>query len=309
MNDFKIYAAPLQGYTEALWRRSHSLLFGGIDCYFTPFVRIEKGGVRTKDLKDISPGFNDGVAVVPQAIFSGVDELRMISDAVRQNGYSRLDINLGCPFPPQWRKGRGAGMITRLDEMEQVAEFVRETSDLRFSIKMRLGIEQPEEYWQLLPMLNAMPLTHITIHPRVARQQYSGGLFLDEYARILVESAHPVIFNGDIASAADIERVRDSFPRTAGVMIGRGLLARPSLADEWHSRISWPQEKLLGSLLSLHDVMYAWYCDSLCGESQILAKIRPFWDYPGAMIDRRIWKAIRKSATLSRYEAAVAMLR
>lgn len=30
-----IYAAPLQGYTTALWRRAHAGLCGGIDAYFT----------------------------------------------------------------------------------------------------------------------------------------------------------------------------------------------------------------------------------------------------------------------------------
>lgn len=38
-----IYAAPLQGYTTALWRRAHAGLCGGIDAYFTSFVRIESG--------------------------------------------------------------------------------------------------------------------------------------------------------------------------------------------------------------------------------------------------------------------------
>lgn len=41
----KLYASPLQGFTEAPWRNIHHELFGGIDAYYTPFVRVEKGGV------------------------------------------------------------------------------------------------------------------------------------------------------------------------------------------------------------------------------------------------------------------------
>ena len=37
----KLYAAPLQGFTEAPWRNFHEEVFGGIDAYYTPFVRIE----------------------------------------------------------------------------------------------------------------------------------------------------------------------------------------------------------------------------------------------------------------------------
>ena len=49
----KLYAAPLQGFTEATWRNIHNEIFGGIDSYVTPFVRIEKGEIRSKDVRDI----------------------------------------------------------------------------------------------------------------------------------------------------------------------------------------------------------------------------------------------------------------
>lgn len=307
-SDFKIFAAPLQGYTEALWRRGHYEIFGGVDSYFTPFIRVEKGVVRSRDLRELSGELNSGVPVVPQAIFSGVDELRTITDAVRQSGYGRLDLNLGCPFPPQWRKGRGAGMIARIDEMTKVADFVK-TSDIRFSVKMRLGVERPDEYRPLLPVLNDMPLEYITVHPRVARQQYSGDLAMDEFASLIENSACPVIFNGEIRSAEDIDRIRGLFPSVAGVMIGRGLLARPSIADEWRTGSIWTQKKLIGTILQLHDCIYAGYRGSLCGDSQVLSKIKPFWDYPANLIDLRIWKAIHKANSLRNYDTSVAMLR
>lgn len=44
----KLYASPLQGFTEAPWRNIHHELFGGIDAYYTPFVRVEKGGSETR---------------------------------------------------------------------------------------------------------------------------------------------------------------------------------------------------------------------------------------------------------------------
>ena len=54
MNEMKIYAAPLQGYTEMAWRNAHDEVFGGIDAYYTPFVRMEKGGVRNKHNREIN---------------------------------------------------------------------------------------------------------------------------------------------------------------------------------------------------------------------------------------------------------------
>lgn len=37
-----IHFAPLQGYTEVFYRNAHATCFGGVDTYYTPFVRLEK---------------------------------------------------------------------------------------------------------------------------------------------------------------------------------------------------------------------------------------------------------------------------
>lgn len=60
-----IHFAPLQGYTDSVYREAHTRVFGGVDTYYTPFVRIEKGGFRNKDLKDIACDRNRQVHVVP----------------------------------------------------------------------------------------------------------------------------------------------------------------------------------------------------------------------------------------------------
>ena len=36
-----IHFAPLQGYTEAIYRQAHARIFGGVESYYTPFVRVE----------------------------------------------------------------------------------------------------------------------------------------------------------------------------------------------------------------------------------------------------------------------------
>ena len=53
-----IYAAPLQGFTEVAWRNAHAQCLGGVDAYYTPFVRLEKGEIRNKDRRDVSPEEN-----------------------------------------------------------------------------------------------------------------------------------------------------------------------------------------------------------------------------------------------------------
>ena len=45
-----IYFAPLQGYTEAFYRRAHNAIIGGVDEYVTPFLRLEKNELSAKDM-------------------------------------------------------------------------------------------------------------------------------------------------------------------------------------------------------------------------------------------------------------------
>ena len=44
-NLLPIHFAPLQGYTDAVYRLAHARIFGGIDTYYSPFVRVEHGEI------------------------------------------------------------------------------------------------------------------------------------------------------------------------------------------------------------------------------------------------------------------------
>ena len=82
-----IHFAPLQGYTDDAFRRIHHQLAGGIHTYYTPFVRMEGGGVRSKDMRDIRPEFNEGVPVVPQIIVKSMKEFEYLVKVVEEKGY------------------------------------------------------------------------------------------------------------------------------------------------------------------------------------------------------------------------------
>ena len=48
MEPYVIHFAPLQGYTDSVYREAHAQIFGGVETYYTPFVRLEKTGFRNK---------------------------------------------------------------------------------------------------------------------------------------------------------------------------------------------------------------------------------------------------------------------
>lgn len=100
MNDISLFAAPLQGYTDAIWRHCHALIYGGVDLYFTPFAQIEKGTIRPKDIKDIFNPLNANHKPVVQIIFKNVDEFTALCDRLTGEGIREIDLNMGCPFVP-----------------------------------------------------------------------------------------------------------------------------------------------------------------------------------------------------------------
>lgn len=99
-----IYSSALQGLTEFAWRNAHSKIFGYIDKYYAPFMRIEHGKFRNKDLREISHDNNDTDNLVPQIIATNASDSQMMIERILQEGYKEIDINFGCPFPPIDRK-------------------------------------------------------------------------------------------------------------------------------------------------------------------------------------------------------------
>lgn len=310
--DFKLMCAPIQGFTEVAFRHFHAALYGPTEnpgspvTYFSPFIRLEKGSVRPRDMRDIRSPLNSNHHTVPQIIFKDADEFSILTEEMVNAGYREIDLNLGCPFVPQMRKGRGAAMIGKPDTLTEVCRLIRTMPEISFSIKMRAGVSAPEEWHELIPAINSTPFDHITVHPRTAAQQYSGVIHYDQFNEMIHAFDHPVIFNGDIESVTDIAGLRERFPELKGIMIGRGLLKRPSLIAEWFDEREWSHSERMNCLLKLHSAILDHYRETLTGgDAQILMKIKPYWEYFGSDADRKSVKKIMKASSLQKYEEAV----
>lgn len=304
-----LHFAPLQGYTDDIYRRLHHHLVGGISAYHTPFVRREHGGVRPKDLRDIAPEHNEGVPVVPQVIAATADEFAHLVDAVAERGYRRIDLNMGCPFPLQARHGKGCGLLAHPDSVGEIFDRMHSYPDLQFSIKVRLGWESSDELRTLWPLIAAAPLVAVTLHPRLGIDGYKGSADLDAFAQQLKHCPHPLIYNGDLCTPDDVRRIARRFPEIAGVMIGRGLLARPSLSAELQENREWSAEERISLLLRLHDALHEAYARIIPGDDALLRKLRTFWDYAELSVGRKAFKKMQKAGTLRNYLRAVSELR
>ena len=305
-----IHFAPLQGYTDAIYRSAHARIFGGIASYYTPFVRLEHGDFRRKDVRELDADNNRGVNLTPQLIASTPEKILRILALFIEKGYKNVDINLGCPFPTLAKRHNGAGLLPYPEEVKALLSAALEAHpDIRFSVKMRLGWEDAAECMALLPLLNSLPLSHITMHPRLGKQQYKGEVDLEAFQRFYAECEKPLVYNGDLLTLDDIERIESSFPRLAGLMIGRGLLANPALAIEYQQGEPLSPQAMMEKIRLLHADVFSQYGNLLeGGEQQLLTKMRTFWEYLLPDGDRKAKKVIHKTSKLSNYQAAVSNL-
>lgn len=297
----EIHFAPIQGHTDRIYRVAFRKFFGGLDSFYTPFVRVERGGIRNKDIRELADGVSEA-DLVPQIMAAKADEFRFLVDKVSEYGYRRIDINMGCPFPMITGAGKGAAMLANPVAVQNVLNCVYEFPDIEFSLKVRLGYDSCCELLELIPYLNRLPLAHLTVHPRMAKEQYKGEVHIDHFAKIYDSCTLPLIYNGDLRSVADIERIVERFPKLKGVMIGRGLLENPMLAEGYLLGMDVDNRELRIKVQKFHALLLEAYGAVLQGERQLLIKMQSIWDYlriPNA--DERCLKKMRKCSSLVKY--------
>ncbi|MDE5750344.1 MAG: tRNA-dihydrouridine synthase family protein [Duncaniella sp.] len=298
----EILCAPLQGFTDRAWREAHADLYRELRVepprYCAPFARVEKGIVRPRDIREVKGDAN----VLPQAIFKDLRELDLIAEAMSSVGHTHLDLNLGCPFPPQVKAGRGAALILNPTMLSEVARWMEERTDMTFSIKMRPGVREADEWKGVVDIINSMPLANVTIHPRIAVQGYKGDVDMDTFAEMLTAIAHPVIFNGNILTPSDASMIADRFPTISGLMIGRGMLMRPTLAAEIARGEEQSPESRADAWIELLRRVGEKISESSAGDAQALARLRPRLEYADEeLLGHKYIKSLKKASNLDKF--------
>ena len=157
----------------------------------------------------------------------------------------------------------------------------------------------------MLEILNDTPLTHIALHPRTGTQQYKGAIDYESFERFYESSRHPILYNGDLTTIAQLHEMEERYPRLGGLMIGRALLARPSLAREYAEGREWSPAEQVEMLRTLHQRLMDEYAHIVKGDAQLHSKMRTYWEYAEPLIGHKAYKKIMKSGNLRNYLAAV----
>lgn len=292
-----LYLAPLQGMTDRIYRNLFPLYFKGVDLAVAPFLSATKSIKPGSLLRDYSPDQNSGIPTIPQIMSSGPDDFTRLANALFDIGYVEVNWNLGCPFSMVVKKGRGAGMLCRPDRIEAFLEKAVPALKPKLSIKLRLGLKDPDEILGLIPIFNRFPLEELTIHPRTGAQMYEGNVDLDRFGKCLDLLQHRVVYNGDVTTVETYEQLAGRFGSVHRWMIGRGLLGNPFLAEEIKFQAVRPYDEKVQILRAFHDHLFAEYSQILSGPAHITNKMKEFWTYSGSFLKDRekIRKKINKT--------------
>ena len=243
---------------------------------------------------------------MPQIIAANLAEFRTLTQLIVNKGYQRIDLNMGCPFPLQAKHGRGCGLLAKTDDITAMFAEMKQHPEVQFSIKIRLGWDDSTVAQRLLPLINEAPIMQVTLHPRIGTQGYKGMTDIESFAAFAAECKKPLIYNGDLTSPEEVLQLHQRFPQLTGIMVGRGLLARPSLGAELRDQREWVRHERIALLHRLHDALHAHYARIIPGEAQLHQKLRTFWDYLEPEIGRKPFKAVQKAGNLRNYLRAVA---
>ena len=83
--------------------------------------------------------------LVPQLIATSIEKAETILSLFIEKGYKEADINLGCPFPLLAKRHNGSGILPYPDEVKTLLGLTLKYPQISFSVKMRLGWENPDE--------------------------------------------------------------------------------------------------------------------------------------------------------------------
>lgn len=303
-----LLSSPLQGFTDFRFRNAFHQYFGGIDTFYSPYIRLNgKLEIKGSYERDILPKNNSTLEVIPQIMTNDADEFLFVAKFVQSLGYKELNWNLGCPYPMVTRRCMGSGLINDWERIDAILHKVHQESDIIVSMKMRMGYENAQEILKVFPVLDKYPLKNIAIHARIGKQLYKGPVDLEAFKVCTENTRHLLYYNGDITSVEEYRSRVAQFPNIKHFMIGRGLIADPFLPMMIKNNTTEYPENRMEIFGKFHDTLYHEYSEALSGASHVLIKMSHFWEYFSETFDnpKKTLKKITKAKNPRAYEEAV----
>ena len=273
-----IYLAPIQGFTDYIFRDAYSEVFEDIDKYFIPYITVNHSNILHKHEREILPENNRQEKVVPQILAKDEAEFEFLLSILESYGYSEVNLNMGCPYPMVTNRGRGAALLEKPDVVRKMLELAFSNFNLKVSVKLRAGMTEPDQIQQIIPVLNEFPLSEVILHPRIAKQLYKGAV-CDLAFKVTAELLeHQLVYNGDVFTVEDFRQRSVQFSGISDWMLGRGVLMNLFLPAEIKGSHFSEDEKRF-RLLQFHNAILDSHLQQADNPGNALNKLKQFWIY------------------------------
>ena len=142
-------------------------------------------------------------------------------------GADIVDINFGCPVRKVTKTGAGSSLLDAPDLAERIVAAVAGAVDVPVTVKMRRGTENGSRTClEVGPRLVEAGAAALTLHPRSAKQLYTGTADHTLTTEFVAAVNVPVIASGDVTSRARAQAVLAT-TGAAAVMVGRAAQGNP----------------------------------------------------------------------------------
>jgi tRNA-dihydrouridine synthase 3 len=160
------------------------------------------------------------------------DEMAWAAALVEARGADFVDVNLGCPIDVFTRRGLGAALARREGHVRRIVEAMKQAVGVPVTVKIRLGWDDRHlNYLELARAVVDAGADAIFVHGRTRDARYRHAADWDAIGAVAAAVPIPVVGNGDLLHAPEIERARRR-AGCAGVMVARGALIKPWIFRE-----------------------------------------------------------------------------
>jgi tRNA-dihydrouridine synthase B len=226
----RLVLAPMAGVSVQAFRRQGRRYGAGLVCSeMVSCAGLQHGNERTLGFLRIAADEH------PLAVQIFGSEPTVMAEAARMveaAGADLVDVNFGCPVRKVTKTGAGASILDEPDRAARIVEAVAEAVSVPVSVKMRRGVENGSRTClEVGPRLVEAGAATLTLHPRSARQMYTGEADHSLTAELVELVDVPVIASGDVTSRAKAQAVLAT-TGAAAVMVGRAAQGNPWVLRE-----------------------------------------------------------------------------
>lgn len=268
--------APMEDVTDVVFRHVVSAA-ARPDVFFTEFTNSESycHPEGQKSVRGRLLFTEDEQPIVAHIWGDKPDKFRQMSIGMAEEGFSGIDINMGCPVPNVAGDGKGSGLIKRPDVAAELIEAAK-AGGLPVSVKTRLGYTHVDEWRDWLTHILKQDIANLSIHLRTRKEMSKVAAhweLIPEIKKLRDEIAPQTLLtiNGDIPDRKTGLELVEKYG-VDGVMIGRGIFKNPYAFEKE------PQEhssKELLDLLRLHLDLFDKYSQEL--EPRPFAQLQRFF--------------------------------